>query len=122
MFSEIYNPAFERVADMVFDANGTRTSPYFEEPGFLSAPPHMWDARDPDFGDLQVALVGVPMDLGVTNPSGARFGRLDPAFAPGTGTPEVGGLTPREVSAMLRGLKGIDIVGADVDVVQRDCL
>jgi guanidinopropionase len=39
---------------------------------------------------------------------------LDPAFAPGTGTPETGGLTPREAQAILRGLKGIDIVGGDV--------
>jgi agmatinase len=39
---------------------------------------------------------------------------LDPAFAPGTGTPEVGGITPREALAMLRGLAGIDIVGGDV--------
>jgi len=39
---------------------------------------------------------------------------LDPAFAPGTGTPEVGGFTPREAQGLLRGLKGIDIVGADV--------
>ena len=31
---------------------------------------------------------------------------LDPAFAPGTGTPEVGGLTTREVLELLRGLKG----------------
>lgn len=39
---------------------------------------------------------------------------LDPAFAPGTGTPEIGGLTTREVQAILRGLKGLDIVGGDV--------
>lgn len=39
---------------------------------------------------------------------------LDPAFAPGTGTPEVGGLTPREALALLRGLDGVDIVGGDV--------
>jgi guanidinopropionase len=39
---------------------------------------------------------------------------LDPAFAPGTGTPEAGGLTPREAQAILRGLKGVDIVGGDV--------
>jgi agmatinase len=39
---------------------------------------------------------------------------LDPAFAPGTGTPEVGGLTTREAQAVLRGLKGIDIVGGDL--------
>ncbi len=39
---------------------------------------------------------------------------LDPGFAPGTGTPEVGGLTPREALELLRGLDGLDIVGADV--------
>ncbi len=41
---------------------------------------------------------------------------LDPAFAPGTGTPEAGGLTSRELLAILRGLAttGLDIVGADV--------
>ncbi|WP_342361247.1 agmatinase [Terrarubrum flagellatum] len=39
---------------------------------------------------------------------------LDPAFAPGTGTPEVGGLTPREALELLRGLAGLDIVGGDV--------
>ncbi|MGJ3263877.1 MAG: agmatinase [Salinarimonas sp.] len=39
---------------------------------------------------------------------------IDPAFAPGTGTPEVGGLTPREVLALMRGCAGLDIVGGDV--------
>ena len=39
---------------------------------------------------------------------------IDPGFAPGTGTPEVGGLTPREVVALLRGLAGAHIIGADV--------
>jgi agmatinase len=39
---------------------------------------------------------------------------LDPAFAPGTGTPEVGGLSTSEALAFVRALRGIDIVGADV--------
>jgi agmatinase len=39
---------------------------------------------------------------------------LDPAFTPGTGTPEAGGLTPREAQAIFHGLKGVDIVGGDV--------
>ncbi len=39
---------------------------------------------------------------------------LDPAFAPGTGTPEMGGLNSRELLHLLRGLDGITIVGADV--------
>lgn len=39
---------------------------------------------------------------------------LDPAFAPGTGTPESGGLTARELLRMLRNLHGLNLVGADV--------
>lgn len=39
---------------------------------------------------------------------------LDPAHAPGTGTPEPGGLTTRELQMILRGFDGLDIVGADV--------
>jgi guanidinopropionase len=39
---------------------------------------------------------------------------IDPGFAPGTGTPEVGGLTPREALAILRGLAGLNVVGGDV--------
>src|SRR6266403_190103 len=39
---------------------------------------------------------------------------FDPAYAPGTGTPEVGGLTPREGLALLRALGGLDVIGADV--------
>ncbi len=39
---------------------------------------------------------------------------IDPAFAPGTGTPEIGGLTPREALAIVRGMAGLEIVGGDV--------
>ena len=39
---------------------------------------------------------------------------LDPAFAPGTGTPEVGGLSTAEALAFLRALRGVQLVGADV--------
>jgi agmatinase len=39
---------------------------------------------------------------------------LDPAFAPGTGTPESGGLTARELLRMLRMLTGMNLIGADV--------
>jgi agmatinase len=39
---------------------------------------------------------------------------LDPAYAPGTGTPESGGMTSRELLSVLRGLAGLNIVGADV--------
>jgi len=39
---------------------------------------------------------------------------LDPAFAPGTGTPVWGGLTSAQAGAMLKGLAGLEIVGGDV--------
>lgn len=39
---------------------------------------------------------------------------LDPAHAPGTGTPEAGGLTSRELLGVLRGLGGLHLVGADI--------
>lgn len=39
---------------------------------------------------------------------------LDPAFAPGTGTPEIGGIMPIEAQKIIRGLRGLNIVGADV--------
>ncbi|MGH3683638.1 MAG: agmatinase [Pseudonocardiaceae bacterium] len=39
---------------------------------------------------------------------------LDPAYAPGTGTPEPGGLTSRELLNTLRGLVGLDVIGADI--------
>jgi len=39
---------------------------------------------------------------------------VDPAFAPGTGTPEIGGFTSREAQEFVRGLAGLNIVGCDV--------
>ncbi len=39
---------------------------------------------------------------------------LDPVYAPGTGTPEIGGFTTREAQELLRGLVGVEIVAADV--------
>ncbi|KLU24041.1 agmatinase [Caballeronia mineralivorans PML1(12)] len=39
---------------------------------------------------------------------------LDPVFTPGTGTPEIGGLTTRETLALLRGLDGLNWIGGDV--------
>jgi agmatinase len=39
---------------------------------------------------------------------------LDPGFAPGTGTPEAGGLTSRELLAIVRGFDGAHIIGGDI--------
>ncbi|NXV53926.1 SPEB protein, partial [Uria aalge] len=39
---------------------------------------------------------------------------LDPAYAPGTGTPEIAGLTPAQALEIIRGCKGLNIVGCDL--------
>ena len=39
---------------------------------------------------------------------------LDPVYAPGTGTPEIGGYSTAEAQQMLRALAGLDLVGGDV--------
>ena len=39
---------------------------------------------------------------------------LDPAFAPGTGTPEIGGLTVPQGIEIIRGCQGLDLVGTDL--------
>ena len=39
---------------------------------------------------------------------------LDPSFAPGTGTPEIGGLTTMQALELIRGLRGLNIVGCDL--------
>jgi agmatinase len=70
---DIFDPEFRKVADTIF-SNGTRLAPYAGMPTFLTAPHRPINPENPDFGDLQVAIVGVPMDLGVTNRNGSRFG------------------------------------------------
>ena len=71
--TEFYDPKFRRVAERIFDSRGTRATPYSGIPTLLYAP-HLPITPETDLSDLQVALVGVPMDLGVTNRAGARFG------------------------------------------------
>jgi guanidinopropionase len=39
---------------------------------------------------------------------------LDPVYAPGTGTPEIGGITTREAVSLLHGLRGLNLIGGDV--------
>ncbi len=71
---ETRDPKFRKVAEKIFDPKGTRVAPYSGVPTFMAAPLRPIDWNEPDFGDLQVAAVGIPMDLGVTNRNGARFG------------------------------------------------
>ncbi len=39
---------------------------------------------------------------------------LDPVYAPGTGTPEIGGFSSLEAQLMVRGLEGLNLIGGDV--------
>lgn len=71
---DMYDPHFRKIADMIFSSGGKRQAPYAGFPTLLDAPALTVDPQSPDFGDLQVALFGVPMDLGVTNRNGSRFG------------------------------------------------
>ncbi len=71
---DLYDPDFRKVAEKIFSKSGSRIAPYAGVPTFLSAPFRQVDAENPELGDLQVAITGVPMDLGVTNRPGSRFG------------------------------------------------
>jgi guanidinopropionase len=59
--------------DRIFQG-GTRQLPYAGIPTFLSAPAKLEAVKDMDLGTLQVGIAGIPMDLGVSNRTGARFG------------------------------------------------
>ena len=71
---ETHDPAFRKAVALGFRETGRRRLPYADVPTLLGAP-HRPEAPDqPDWGGLQVALAGVPMDLAVTNRAGARLG------------------------------------------------
>ena len=69
---EVFDPELKRIADSLVDgeleSSGRRKLPFSGLSTLLSAP------YEESLENLDVALVGVPMDLGVTNRSGARFG------------------------------------------------
>ncbi|WAP69199.1 agmatinase [Jiella pelagia] len=71
---KIYDTGFAAVADRLFDPRGTRVAPYAGLPTLLDVPYRAIDWSAPEFADLAVAMIGVPMDLGVTNRNGSRFG------------------------------------------------
>ncbi len=72
--ADMHDPRFQKVAATIFSEGGTRAAPYAGIATLLSAPARPVDPRNPDFGNLQVALMGAPMDLGASNRPGARFG------------------------------------------------
>ena len=91
----------------------------------------MYDAEDMEFGrSVGVTIVTVDdlflrgiddvmaqaRDVAGTDPTYCSFDIdfIDPAYAPGTGTPEVGGPTSHQAQTCVRALAGLDLVGADL--------
>jgi guanidinopropionase len=72
--SDIFDPELKKVVSLVFKSSGSRKLPFSGVSTFLGAPYRPEAAEQADFGGLDVALIGIPMDLGVTNRSGARHG------------------------------------------------
>src|SRR5438034_7027758 len=70
----IFHPPFAEVAAQVFSKSDQRQWPFAGAATFLGLPYRPELAAAPDFGGLDVALIGVAMDLGVTNRAGARLG------------------------------------------------
>ncbi|HTG46078.1 MAG TPA: agmatinase [Actinomycetota bacterium] len=78
--------------------------------GFTIVGAFDYERRDADeiAGELRRRVGNAPVYLSID------VDVMDPANAPGTGTPEAGGLTSRELLATLRALDGVHLVGADV--------
>src|ERR1700693_4589817 len=71
---DIFPPPFAAVAAQVFSNSDQRKWPFAGAATFLGLPYRPELTAAPDLGGLDVALIGVPMDLGVTNRAGARLG------------------------------------------------
>jgi guanidinopropionase len=71
---ETFDPVFRKAAALGFNGEGRPKLPYSNIPTLLGAPYRPDVADLPNFGGLQVALVGMPIDLGITNRAGARLG------------------------------------------------
>jgi guanidinopropionase len=62
------------------------------------------------------AVIAMARDIVGDGPAYVSFDvdGLDPVYAPGTGTPEIGGFSTADAQQMIRGLAGLDLVGGDV--------
>ncbi len=69
-----HHPEFKKAIETIFAGTDRRPKPYEGVASLLGAPLRLDAPRQTDLGGLDVALVGVPLDLGVTNRPGARFG------------------------------------------------
>ncbi len=72
--SEVQDPEFKKVVDLLFSGDDRRAKPYEGVSTFLDLPLLPSAIDDEALGGLDIALIGVPMDLGVTNRPGSRFG------------------------------------------------
>ncbi len=75
-----------------------------------------WLAADLWHRPLDTLGGEIRRDIGTDMPVYVSFDidSLDPAYAPGTGTPEIGGLTTPQAMQLIRGLRGLNIVGCDL--------
>jgi guanidinopropionase len=69
-----HHPEFKAAIEAIFAGTDRRPKPYEGVSTLLDAPFYPGALDQPELGGLDVALIGVPMDLGVTNRPGARFG------------------------------------------------
>ncbi|KQT52776.1 MULTISPECIES: agmatinase [unclassified Aureimonas] len=72
--STIHDEHFAGIAKRLINPSGTRVAPFAGLPTLLDMPFRTIDWSAPDLAELDVALIGAPMDLGVTNRNGSRFG------------------------------------------------
>ena len=70
----VYDETFKRVAELQFKDGEKRVWPWAGAATLLDTAYRPDVQEQPDFGGLDMALIGVPMDLGVTNRAGARLG------------------------------------------------
>ncbi|MBW2065711.1 MAG: agmatinase [Deltaproteobacteria bacterium] len=93
--------------------------------GPISYPEEVEDARDLGakvLGMDEIEDTGIPQVIRVIHETigshpayvSLDIDVVDPAYAPGTGTPEVGGMTSREILKLVRGLRGLNLVGFDL--------
>jgi arginase family enzyme len=71
---DIRDPRFKAVADQVFQDSDSRKWPFSGPATFIDAPFRPDGLTPEGLAELDVALIGIPMDLGVTNRTGARLG------------------------------------------------
>jgi guanidinobutyrase len=74
-----------------------------------------WQAQELWFRGLDTLGREIRRDIGdVPTYITYDIDSLDPGFAPGTGTPEIGGLMPGQAIGLIRGFRGLNIVGCDL--------